>query len=220
MRIKGLFFDMDGTIVHTCDMWDDVLAGIVGADNIVKFRSARSVYPGKSISQYRVILSKEFGRNHSESEVLQLFGDSCDRVFTNADIKFVDGFEEFIEHINRWRHKRHLVKALVTNAPSYALDVLKPKLNLKHYFYSNIINSDMAGAFKPDPAIIKYALTKLGLEPQYTLMFEDSDEGVAACNASKVRCVGIRGAISDESKCDMMIDNYVGLTMDKLSEIE
>lgn len=220
MRIKGLFFDMDGTIVHTYNMWDDVLAGIVGADNISKFRAARKIYPGRSIGQYKIILSEEFGRSYTEPEVLQLFRDSCERVFMPADIKFVDGFKEFIEHINRRRLSSPIVKALVTNAPSYSLDILRTKLNLKHYFFSNIVNSDMANAFKPDPAIIKYALNKFGLEPQYTLMFEDSDDGVAACNAAKVRCVGIRGAIKDESKCDMMIDNYVGLTMETLRDIE
>jgi beta-phosphoglucomutase-like phosphatase (HAD superfamily) len=74
----------------------------------------------------------------------------------------------------------------------------------------------MVGSFKPDPAIIKLALHRAGLEARYTVMFEDSDDGVAACNAARVPCIGIRGRITDESKCIMMIDDYVGLKIDDI----
>nr|WP_296070017.1 HAD-IA family hydrolase [uncultured Actinoplanes sp.] len=53
---------------------------------------------------------------------------------------------------------------------------------------------DEVTAHKPDPAVYRLALQRLGVDPSSALAFEDTPHGVAAAQAAGLRCVAIPNA--------------------------
>ncbi|MBU2664669.1 HAD-IA family hydrolase [Actinoplanes bogorensis] len=53
---------------------------------------------------------------------------------------------------------------------------------------------DEVEAHKPDPAVYRLALDRLGIAPERGLAFEDTPHGVAAARAAGLRCVAVPNA--------------------------
>lgn len=57
--------------------------------------------------------------------------------------------------------------------------------------FEQIVCGDDVAAPKPDPAVYRLALQRLGLQPESALAVEDAPHGVAAACAAGLRCVAI-----------------------------
>jgi putative hydrolase of the HAD superfamily len=55
---------------------------------------------------------------------------------------------------------------------------------------------DEVGSHKPDPAVYRLALRRLGLGPERAVAFEDTPHGVAAAQAAGLFCVAIPNAFT------------------------
>ncbi|GAA2883484.1 haloacid dehalogenase [Actinoplanes cyaneus] len=59
---------------------------------------------------------------------------------------------------------------------------------------------DEVAAHKPDPAVYRLALARLGLDASRAVAFEDSPHGVEAAQAAGLRCVAIPNAFTPEAR--------------------
>jgi beta-phosphoglucomutase len=215
MKIEALLFDMDGTIIKSLSIWDEIIASFVGIENIETFKNLRNRSSGKGLARDCNILRSVFDVAKNDSEIEHLYYTRSKDFFSRTSIDFVEGFIDFHKHL-----MMHNMKiSLVTNAPNYGLNVLKSKLNLPSFFGHHIYNSCMMDyKFKPDPTILLHALDKLKVSNQNCVIFEDSFEGITAAKRANIRCIAINnGTNSNEiSHADFVIDNYVDLTVEKI----
>jgi putative hydrolase of the HAD superfamily len=63
-----------------------------------------------------------------------------------------------------------------------------------------IATGDEVAEPKPDPAVYRLALDRLGVSPDQAIAFEDSPHGVAAAKAAGLRCVAIPNFHADRAK--------------------
>ena len=78
---------------------------------------------------------------------------------------------------------------------------------------------DEVAAHKPDPAVYRLALRRLGVDPARALAFEDTAHGVAAAHAAGLRCVAIPNAFTPMSRyraADLLLTSAGELTLDEV----
>jgi len=218
-KISAVIFDMDGTIISTIKAWDNILATFVGQENIQQFRLLRATAPGKGMDQTCYTLRTHFNIQQSNSEILQMFDLRAQEFFNAHDIDFIEGFEAFHESLKI----NNIKTILATNAPNYALNVLKKKLNLQELFGDAIYNSCMMDSvFKPDPKILLHAMKVNNIIPKECVVFEDTIKGITAAKSADIGfIVGVNSYDNKANLCDAhaIVDNFVNLTYESLTKL-
>ncbi|GAB7052977.1 HAD family hydrolase [Catenuloplanes indicus] len=83
--------------------------------------------------------------------------------------------------------------------------------------FETVATGDEVAAHKPDPAVYRLALARLGLPPEDALAFEDTPHGVAAAHAAGLRCVAIPNPHADRSRftaADLLLTSAADATID------
>lgn len=218
MKIKSVVFDMDGTIIKSLTIWSDIIASIIGKENVNFFLAMRAKAPGKGIIQTSSTLRDVFSIQGTDEEIAYMYEQRVRDFFNRSSIDFIDGFQSFHNHLKI----NNIATSLATDAPNHGLDILRQKLNLESYFGQHIYNSCAVDyRFKPDPAVFLHAITKLELTPNECVIFEDSHQGVAAAKRAGVFCIGVNSHdnFDELAGADYIIDDYTNLTLEKLTEL-
>jgi beta-phosphoglucomutase len=71
---------------------------------------------------------------------------------------------------------------------------------------------------KPDPEIFLLAAQKLGIQPQYCVVFEDAEAGVEAAVRAGMRCVGV-GSASNLGKANKVVANTSDFKVEDLNAL-
>ena len=73
---------------------------------------------------------------------------------------------------------------------------------------------------KPDPAVYRLALERLGVEPQEAFAIEDSPHGVTAAKAAGLRCVAAPNPLTanmDLRHADYLVPSLVGVSLSDIA---
>ncbi len=113
--------------------------------------------------------------------------------------------------------------AVGSSTPRANLEQAEAKLELEKYFRASAAMEDVENG-KPAPDVFLCAAKKLGIEPGRCVVFEDSEAGIDAAIAAKMRCVAVATTHPPEfweSRIkgfpDMIISDFEGL---RVSDIE
>lgn len=208
----GVIFDMDGVIVHSNPA----------------HKKAIQIFcekHGQNVSQ-DFLETRLYGRTNKEW-IPELFGDiSPDILKKLADEKeqlfrdlftpedhVVEGIHTFLEELS----SKDIPMAVATSAPGENADYILSRLSIKEHFDTVLDSSDVSKG-KPDPEVYLKAAKALGKRPEHCFVFEDSVSGVQAGLRSRATVVGVTTThTADElSDCHLVIQNFKGLTLEKL----
>lgn len=212
----AVIFDMDGVICHTNPYHSLAFR---------EFFSTRNLNPtdqdfaehmfGKSNSY---ILSHFLQRPVSGEELLQMEEEkeSLFRKIYAPHIEPIQGILEFISDL-----KSHGVKlGVATSAPYANLDLILSEVPIREKL-SSVMASEDVKKHKPDPEVYLTSAKNLGVPPEQCLVFEDSFSGISAALNAGMRVVGVLSShtIEELPKCNLYIDNYTGLSYDKIKTL-
>jgi len=96
-----------------------------------------------------------------------------------------------LDKILNWTEKSGLKRGLVTNAPRKNVDFMLTTLELTETFDAVFVAEEDVTVGKPDPALYKFALNRLGIPPELALAFEDSPSGIRSAVGAGIRTIGI-----------------------------
>lgn len=88
--------------------------------------------------------------------------------------------------------------AVVTNAPAENADAMLSAMGLADRFDAVVIG-DALPRGKPDPLPYATGLDRLGLSPDQALAFEDSVSGITAATRAGIATIGIRSSLDDDA---------------------
>jgi HAD superfamily hydrolase (TIGR01549 family) len=199
MDVKGVFFDLYGTLVIYGDMvraWEDWFSAIheclvkYGFDNSKDFLSHKfegffEKPPPKGDGELTIYerlmqnLTTEIGLNLKKEEI----NDTCiSGLYAWHEYIFLD--PDTIPVLKTIKKSKKI--ALVTNFdyPPH-VHALLSDLGLKQYFDSIVISGEI-GIKKPNPKIFSYALKDTGLKPEEILFVGDSPEDVKGARAATI----------------------------------
>lgn len=89
----------------------------------------------------------------------------------------------------------NLAVALVTSTSQANVAAVLQATGLPATSFDHILTQDDAELPKPDPAIYRAALARLGLHPDQACAVEDNPDGLHAAQAAGLRCLGFPGAM-------------------------
>lgn len=212
MKKIGIIFDMDGVIVdsnpyhkialkefcsrHGCELSDEQLLNrIYGRTNREWITDLFGKLPEEQLLEYT-----------EEKEMLY-------RRLFNDDIKPVKGLVKFLDLLDQ--HK--ILRAIGTSAPRSNVDFTLVRTNTVRYF-PTILNDTFVTHSKPHPEIYLRSAEALGLPNSDCIVIEDSLSGVEAGQRAGSKVIGITTTHTKEelSHCDLVIDDFEGLTIEML----
>jgi len=215
MKKFGVIFDMDGVIIdsnpyhkialkefcsrHGYELNDDqLLKRIYGRTNREWITDLFGKLPEDQLQEYT---------EEKESLYRKLFND---------DIKPVKGLVKFLDLLD----ENNILRAIGTSAPRSNVDFTLNRTNTVRYF-PTILNDTFVTHSKPHPEIYLKSAAALGLPNSQCIVIEDSMSGVEAGQRAGSKVIGVTTTHSGSElvHCDLIIDDFEGLTIEMLEKL-
>lgn len=215
---QAIIFDMDGTIVQTDHIWNQVSAIMLANRNI---RFDETIYEiasqctGISLKDACIHVKKALGWDESIEELEYEARSIASLLFDSADISLINGFTTFFQNIVSGTD---LKIALATNSPSNIINVIEKKIKLHIFFGKHIYHIDHVNNIgKPNPALYLFTAQQLNVDPGRCIAIEDSASGIAAAKTAGMFCIGINPSNQlNKVDADILVNNYSEINLRKI----
>jgi len=184
--IGTFLFDMDGLLVDSEPFWkraEKEVFGALGLDlndellrQVMGFRLTEVV---EHWYQYQPWSNANLQK--TERDILD-----CMEAFMQQEASALPGVIESLEFIKA----KNYSCALASSSSSRLINTVVDKLGIRDYF-DLLQSAEYEPYGKPHPSIFLTAAQKLGTQPKYCMVLEDSVNGVIAAKAAKMACVAV-----------------------------
>lgn len=218
MKIEGIIFDMDGTMVDNMmthhRAWQRKLADL-GME--MPLDEVKATIHGIN----EEILERLFGDRFTPAERKQISSEkeATYREVFLPDLKLIEGLPAFLEEVSA----AGIPMSIGTAAPIENVDFVLDALRLRHYFKS-VVHAGMVSKGKPHPEVLEKAAAGMGVALEHCIVFEDSVTGAEA--ASRAGCpvfiITTTHAPEEFARFSHVMgffDDFQNITLDKISAI-
>lgn len=184
MKVKGYFFDLDGTLVDThesnASAYFRAISEVIGENRVERSVLLREISKGKSCDDFlRDLIPKITGE-----DICRIAKRKAEVYAEYLDVSTLNG--KLVESIKRWRKEPGTIIALVTTAKRRnAMNVIEHH-GIEELFDVKVFGDDVE-SLKPDPEIYIKALEMSGVEADNAEAFEDSDVGMESAVRAGIR---------------------------------
>lgn len=208
MAVKGLIFDLDGTVTLTQQFHAQAFALVFKRHGLDYTEADDARYSGRGAHctfpefflEHGVTLTPEQVEEYAAEKHVEYR-----KIIRSAEIKTVPGVIKFLER----QKARGMKIAMATGNRVENADELLTRSKIKHYFEEVVTNRDVKKS-KPEPDIFLKAAEKLGLEPGECLVFEDAVNGVTAARKAGMRCIATDKTTPKEKLLEAGAERVIG----------
>lgn len=200
--IRGIIFDMDGTMVDNMMVhhraWQRKLSSM-GLD--MSLEEVKEKIHGVN----EEILERLFGDRFTTAERKQIAWEKeaeYRKIFQSA-LKLVDGLPSLLEQLNRM----NFPFGIGTAAPAENADFVLDELDIRSYFKA-VVHAGHVSNGKPHPEVFEKAAAGIGIAPEHCLVFEDSPTGIHT--AQNAGCLAIAVLTTHAQEEFEHFENVVG----------
>ena len=212
--IKGIIFDMDGTIVDSLPYHYEAWKIFFNQNKVENFSEKLNEYKGGGTLD---LMRTVYGNQYSKKELKKMSEDK-EKIFRKiykGEIKQILGFKKFLGELK----SKDIMIGLASNAIRKNVSMIINELEIYDYFDSIICGDEVING-KPNPEMFNETIDRFNINKDECLIFEDSLEGVLAAKNSGVKVIGITSSSSNkvlkDAGCVMSISDYLDF---KLSDI-
>lgn len=173
-NIKGVIFDLDGTLVDSMWIWKQIDIEYLGERNIPMPEKLQNAIEGKSFYETAVYFKETFKLADSLDIIMDTWNDMAKSKYEN-EVMLKDGVGEFLQLLK----KKGILMGIATSNSRILTETLLKKRGLVGYFGAIVTGCEIKKG-KPEPDIYLTAAGKLGLNPKDCLVFEDLPFGILA----------------------------------------
>ena len=180
--IAAVVFDMDGVIVDTEQVWDEVRELLVADWGGRYSPSAQSAMMGMSSGEWSRYMHDDLGLSQSPAEI----NDEVVRRLLHryeTDLPLVDGAVRAVRELSR---SFPLAVASSSNRP--LIDAVLATADIAGCFAATVSSEEVARG-KPSPDVYIEAARILGVPPERCAAVEDSANGIRAAAAAGMRVI-------------------------------
>ena len=182
---KAFLFDLNGTMIddmhYHIQAWHRILNAL-GADISLE-RTKEECY-GKNHELLERIFPGIF--TEEEKNRMSLEKEAAYQNEFKPQLKFIDGFKQFLHSA----HRQGIKKAIGSAAITFNIDFVVDGLAIRHLIDA-IVSADDVNHSKPHPETFLKCAEALSVAPEDCLVFEDALKGVEAAQNAGMDCLVI-----------------------------
>ncbi len=211
-RTEAVIFDLDGTLVDSMWMWQEIDIEYLGKFGIPLPEGLQACIEGMSFSETAGYFKKNFPAITDSIEEMKAEWNrmAWDKYVNEVPLK--PGAREFLKLLR----ERNIKTGIATsNSRELVWAVLK-SLSAEQYF-DEVHTACEVAAGKPSPDIFLLVADRLQTAPEHCLVFEDIRKGIQAGKAAGMRVCAVQDEYSREDRerkaaeADYFIDSYFDL---------
>ena len=182
--IEGVVFDLDGVLVQTEEIWDEVRG-----DYIVRLggrydEEAQRAMMGMSSKEWSAYLADDLGVPRTaaqvNADVVELMADSY-----RGHLPLIDGAPEAVERLAAsWP------LGVASSSNRELIDLVLELSGLGRFFQATVSSEEVARG-KPAPDVYLEACRRLEVDPTRAAAIEDSHAGIGSAKAAGMRVLAI-----------------------------
>lgn len=214
--INAVIFDMDGVIIDSepihiqqnyeifkemgKELSKEVNYTLIGTNSKFKWEKLKRIYDLPYTVDDLIKLDRDFYFKHL--------------VKAKDDLNPIEGVRELIANLSN----NGLKLALASSSPVDVIKIVLEAFNIEKYF-SEIVSGDFVKKSKPEPDIFIYAADKIKSDYKDCIVVEDSNNGIIAAKAAKMRAIGFKNPSSynqDLSAADLVVNSFSELDYNKI----
>jgi HAD superfamily hydrolase (TIGR01509 family) len=182
--IEAVVFDLDGVIVDSEQVWDDVRERLAKERGGRWHEGAQAAMMGMSSPEWSVYMHDEIGLSESPEEIneevvrrmLARYGDG---------LPLIDGA---VEAVRRLADAFPLAVASSSNRPLIETVLREARIDDR---FDAVVSSEEVAAGKPAPDVYLEASRRLRVDPTRAAAIEDSSNGIRAAHAAGMRVIAV-----------------------------
>jgi len=186
--IEAVIFDLDGLLIDSEQVWDDVRREYVAERGGHWHAGAQRDMMGMSAPEWSRYVSEEL---HVELPPDRINADVVERLLARyrTGLPLLPGAREAVARLaQRWP------LGLASSSNREVIDLVLEVGDLGRYFQVTV-SSEEVGRGKPAPDVYLAAARRLGVSPSACAAIEDSHNGIASAAAAGMRVIAIPNAV-------------------------
>jgi HAD superfamily hydrolase (TIGR01509 family) len=214
--IEAVVFDLDGVLIQTEELWDEVREGLARAAGGRYSEEEQRAMMGMSSPEWSRYMHEHVGLSGAPDEIAAEVVELMAARYRER-LPLIDGAVASVERLAaRWP----LGLASSSNRP--LIDLVLELSGLERFFRATVSSEEVARG-KPAADVYLEACRRLGVEPLRAAAIEDSHAGIGSAKAAGMRVIAIPNPSYPPgdaalAEADLVLDSLAELTPEAVSE--
>jgi len=215
--IQAVVFDLDGVIIDTEEVWEDVRRAYV-AEHGKRFRpDSQQRMMGMSTGEWSRHLSADLGVGRTPEQVAaDVLGRMAERY--RQSLPLIPGSVDAVRRLGE-----RFTLALASSSARILIDQVLATAGLAEAFRVTLSTEEVSRG-KPAPDVYLEAVSRLGLTPRACVAIEDSSNGLRSAAAAGVAVVAVPHGVYPPApdalaKAALVIDSLDDLTTEAIEKL-
>ena len=205
MRLQSAIFDMDGTLLDSMPMWQELGVSLLGRFGVEADAELQERLKPMTLRQGAAYCRETYHLEPTVEELVALLEQRVDHFYHN-EVQAKPGVARFLSLLKMegvWMYvatatDRHLAEAALRHA------------GIDGYF-RGLVTSAEVGSGKDNPEIFERAMRRLHSNKKDTVVFEDSLHAIRTAKAAGFRVAGVYDASSEAQQEEIrsLADYYI-----------
>ena len=205
MRLQSASFDMDGTLLDSMPMWQELGVSLLGRFGVEADAELQERLKPMTLRQGAAYCRETYHLEPTVEELVALLEQRVDHFYHN-EVQAKPGVARFLSLLKMegvWMYvatatDRHLAEAALRHA------------GINGYF-RGLVTSAEVGSGKDNPEIFERAMRRLRSNKKDTVVFEDSLHAIRTAKAAGFRVAGVYDASSEAQQEEIrsLADYYI-----------
>jgi HAD superfamily hydrolase (TIGR01509 family) len=210
-RFSAVVFDMDGILIDSEGIWDEVRRGLARAENLSWPDEATPAMMGMSTPEWAAYLSETVGLTGTPEEI-------ADRVIDGVADRYAEHLPAIAggaEAVRRMAED-HVV-GVASSSPRRLIDLVIHELGLDGLFAATVSTEEVA-AGKPAPDGYLRACELLGVKPRDAVGIEDSTNGLKSLHNAGMAVIHVPPSFHAPTEEVRALADAIIPSLDELTE--
>ncbi len=205
MKIKGAIFDLDGTLIDSMPIWQDLSFNFLTSLGVTPKPDLRDKVSTMFLRESSEYVIEEYKLDCTVDDILNYMHEQINDFYINR----VPPKEDAVEFLKKL--KASSVKMCVATATERRLAVAALKLNGMLGFFDEIFTCAEINLSKQDPRIFELSLQTLGTKKEETFVFEDAHHAVQTASKTGFPVIAIydKAAANKANKIKNLSKKYI-----------
>ncbi len=196
--IKYVIFDMDGTLIDTEPLYEKAWVDIGEKWGLDGMAERYPLIVGRSVESICSMMKEWFGEDFDASK---FFAERMQRFvkLIEGEIPLKDGCIELLDYLKQ----QGIPMAIATSTPMYITSSNMEKTGIGKYMDA-VVTAEAVENGKPEPDIFLEAARRIGADPLYTVVCEDSINGIRGAYRAQMKPIMVVDRLSPTEETDRL----------------